>query len=46
MKYLCSGRDLRSDKVFYVYYKSDALMDILRRWETIKSDLMSGDSSD
>lgn len=46
MKYLCSGRDLRSDKIFYVYYKSDMLMDILRRWETIKADLMPEDSSD
>lgn len=46
IKYLCSGKDRRSDTVFYAYYKSDEVNYILHNWENIREGLMSEDQTD
>lgn len=45
IKYLFSGKDIRTDRVFYAYYRCDKLMDIVHRWDEIADTIEMSDSS-
>lgn len=45
IKYLLSGRDLRSNLPFYAYYRCDELMDVVHHWSEIRQTLPSREES-